>query len=76
MYDAYENLISNLRFHGPTDRLMLPHVACIQMEIVSNETNVGIYSNTVDLSFLPPGTYLAVLRNEEKTTTKKAVKTN
>jgi hypothetical protein len=28
------------------------------------------------LSFLPPGTYLAVLRNEEKTTTKKAVKTN
>ena len=47
-----------------------------QMEIVPNQTNIGIYSNTVDLSFLPPGTYLAVLRNEEKTTTKKAVKTN
>lgn len=47
-----------------------------QMEIVPNETKIGIYSNTVDLSFLPPGTYLAVLRNEEKTTTKKAVKTN
>ncbi len=46
-----------------------------QMEIVANETKIGIYSNTVDLSFLPPGTYLAVLRNEEKTTTKKAVKT-
>jgi hypothetical protein len=46
------------------------------MEIVPNETNIGIYSNTVDLSFLPPGTYLAVLRNDEKTTTKKAVKTN
>jgi hypothetical protein len=47
-----------------------------QIEVVNEHHSIGSYSKVIDLGRLEPGVYLAVYKSQDRTSTKRLIKTN
>ena len=47
-----------------------------QIEVVNEHYSIGSYSKVLNLGYLEPGVYLAVYKSQDRTSTKRIIKTN